>query len=151
MKINKNIKSLFNLSKFLSKYLWVYFVLLAIASLFPLSDYISSATQASLLILCFPLLIIENLMTVKQVRFQVDQDRLRFLKNNVTFPYNVTLGGDKYHFEKVVTITVPEKNFVFRSDDLNYKSVFNENDTLVIDYFRKEINLIIQVRYSKND
>jgi hypothetical protein len=115
-----------------------------------LSNYISSATQASLLILCFPLLIIKNLLTGREIAKMADQERLRFVENNITFPCNVTLGEDKFHFEKVVAVTAPEKNFIFTNYGGNYKIVFIDDNILVMDYFRKEINLIIQVKYSRN-
>ena len=68
MKINKNIKALFTLSKFLANYCWLYFLFLAIAALFPLNHYINSATQATLLILCVPLLILKNFLTAREIK-----------------------------------------------------------------------------------
>jgi hypothetical protein len=144
MKINKNIKSLLNLSIFLSKYLWIYFVFLAIAALFPLSNYISSATQATLLIICFPLLIIRNLLAERQYHQMAEDEKIRFLKNNITFPFKITFTNSPFYFEKVVSIKQEEW---IKGDDLTFEIAYQEKGLLVIDFYRKEIDMVIRVKY----
>jgi len=148
MKINKYLKSLFNLSYFLSKYLWIYFLLLAIAALFPLSNYISSATQATLLILCFPLLIIKNLLHDREIGIMAEAEKVRFLKQNIIFPFKITLADHKFIFEKLVKVSKKEFEQI---DSSTFQIVFAENDILVIDYYRPEIGVTLQVKYLKKE
>lgn len=151
MKINKNIKSLFNLSIFLSKYVWIYFVFLAIASLFNLSNYISSATHSSLLLVCFPLLIIKDLLTARQIAKMAEEERLRFLKTNITFPFRITLANTKFIFDKLITVRKNSHSENIFTDSGTYRTVFCDEDILIIDYYRPEIESIVQVKYLKKD
>lgn len=149
MKINKNIKALFTLSKFLANYCWLYFLFLAIAALFPLNNYINSATQATLLILCIPLLILKDFLTAREVRKMAMDEKARFLKNNITFPNEIYIGEWKFKFNKVLSTIYKEKKD-WRAT-LNYDLVVNQDNYLIINYFREELGIVIQVKFKRDE
>ena len=149
MKINKNIKALFTLSKFLANYCWLYFLFLAIASLFPLNHYINSATQATLLILCVPLLILQNFLTTREIKKMAYDERVRFLTNNITFPNQINFEISKFKFNKLVSVLHKEKKDWHTV--LNYDVVVNEGNYLIINYFKEEIGMVIQIKYKRDE
>ena len=150
MKINKNIKALFTLSKFLANYCWLYFLFLAIASLFPLNHYINSATQATLLILCIPLLILKNFLTAREIKKMVYEERIRFLKNNINFATVINLGeSDKFVFDKSLKVFTPKREKILQYPV--FEIVAQEDDYLIINYFKEELGMVIQVKYKRDE
>ena len=150
MKINKNIKALFTLSKFLANYCWLYFLFLAIASLFPLNNYINSATQATLLILCIPLLILKNFLTAREIKKMAYEERIRFLKNNINFATVINLGeSDKFVFDKSLKVFTPKREKILQYPV--FEIVAQEDDYLIINYFKEELGMVIQIKYKKDE
>ena len=150
MKINKNIKALFTLSKFLANYCWLYFLFLAIASLFPLNHYINSATQATLLILCIPLLILKNFLTAREIKKMAYEERIRFLKNNINFATVINLGeSDKFVFDKSLKVFTPKREKILQYPV--FEIVAQEDDYLIINYFKEELGMVIQVKYKRDE
>lgn len=151
MKINKNIKALFTLSKFLASYCWLYFLFLAIASLFPLNHYINSATQATLLILSIPLLILQNFLTTREIKKMAYDERVRFLTNNITFPrlINFELSKSKFEFNKLISVSYRKKKDWHTV--LNYDVVVNGGNYLIINYFKEELGMVIQIKYKRDE
>ena len=150
MKINKNIKALFTLSKFLANYCWLYFLFLAIASLFPLNNYINSATQATLLILCIPLLILKNFLTAREIKKMVYEERIRFLKNNINFATVINLGeSDKFVFDKSLKVFTPKREKILQYPV--FEIVAQEDDYLIINYFKEELGMVIQIKYKRDE
>lgn len=149
MKINKNIKALFTLSKLLTNYCWLYFLFLAIACLFPLNHYINSSTQATLLILCIPLLILKNFLTAREINKMVMDEKARFLKNNINFPNKIYIGELKFKFSKILSVIYKEKKDW--GSVLNYDLVVNQDHYLIINYFREELGMVIQVKFKRDE
>ena len=149
MKINKNIKALFTLSKFLANYCWLYFLFLAIAALFPLNHYINSSTQATLLILCIPLLILKNFLTAREIKKMAMDEKVRFLTNNITFPRLTNFELSKFEFNKLISVSYRKKKDWHA--DLNYDVVVNQDHYLIINYFKEELGMVIQVKYKRDE
>ena len=149
MKINKNIKALFTLSKFLTNYCWLYFLFLAIACLFPLNHYINSATHATLLILCVPLIILKNFLTAREIKKMAYDENVRFLKNNITFPNQINFEISKFKFNKLISVSYRKKKDWH--EVLNYDVVVNGGNYLIINYFKEELKMVIQIKYKRDE
>jgi hypothetical protein len=75
-------------------------------------------------------------------------EKVRFLKQNITFPFKITLGDHKFIFEKLVKVS---KEKFEQIDSRTFQVIFAENDILVIDYYRPEIGVTLQVKYLKKE
>ena len=88
-------------------------------------------------------------MTAREIKKMATDEKVRFLKNNITFPNQIYIGEWKFKFNKVLSAIYKQKKD-WRGV-LNYDVVVNQDNYLIINYFREELGIVIQVKFTRDE
>lgn len=143
----KKYKQLLLIIKLSNRILPLYFIFLAAAAILPTEDIFTASTQATLLIVCFPLLILNNYFSIRLVRRDYLIQKRELYKRSLIMNLYIQYKGNKYIFEKVISAREKESDLL--DEDSLISVEYQEGDTLVIRNYECNAKIVAIIQYKK--